>query len=151
MTSLMCSLLTFCCRSEVVERRARFELAKAGKRLHLVEGYLVAMQNIDEVVNVVRFAADPSAATATLESSFQLSREQAEGVLGLTLRRLTSLEANKLKDEQSDLQTKIADLSDLVQQQSRITGVVLREAEELAVKYATPRRTVIVTEGDSSA
>lgn len=90
----------------MVERRAQFDLSKASKRLHLVDGFLIAMADLDNVVAAIRQAPDVVAATAALQSTFQLSKEQAEGVLGLTLRRLTSLEKEKLLDEQATLQTR---------------------------------------------
>ena len=90
----------------MIERRAQFELMKATKRLHLVSGFLAAMQDLDEVVGVIRSAADAAEAGETLQSGFGLSKEQAEGVLGLTLRRLTSLEVGKLRDEQKTLQSR---------------------------------------------
>lgn len=92
-------------RCEVVERRTRHDLARAQLRLHLVDGYLAAMRDLDAVVQTIRQAPDAAAALAALQSPpFGLSKEQAEGVLGLTLRRLTSLEAGKLQAEQAELQ-----------------------------------------------
>jgi DNA gyrase subunit A len=91
----------------VVERRAAYELAKAAQRLHLVDGFLAAMHDMDAVVAAVRAAPDGAGAAAALQAPpFGLSREQAEGVLGMTLRRLTSLEAGKLREEQGQLSAK---------------------------------------------
>lgn len=93
-------------RSSVVKRRAQYDLDKASKRRHLVDGFLRAMNNLDKVVETVRKAADTVAANNALQSQIGLTKEQAEGVLGLTLRRLTSLEANKLQEEHRELQTR---------------------------------------------
>ncbi|EFN51479.1 hypothetical protein CHLNCDRAFT_56398 [Chlorella variabilis] len=136
-------------RCEVVERRARHDLLRAQQRLHLVDGFVTAMRDLDAVVHAIRQASDGAAALVVLRASpFGLSREQAEGVLGMTLRRLTSLEASKLQEEQAQLQAKIADLQDLLQRQDRILQVVTSEAEELAAKFGTPRRTHIITDGE---
>ncbi|PRW61571.1 DNA gyrase subunit A [Chlorella sorokiniana] len=136
-------------RCEVVERRARHELGRAQQRLHLVDGFLSAMSHLDAVVQAIRAAPDAASASAALQSApFDLSKEQAEGVLGLTLRRLTSLEAAKLQEEQATLQAKIADLQDLLSKRDRILQVVEQEADELVAKYGTPRRTAIVADGE---
>lgn len=81
-------------------------MSKAERRLHLVDGYLVAMRALDDVVAVIRQSTDAATASALLQSNFAMSKEQAEGVLGMTLRRLTSLEQNKLQEEQEALQTR---------------------------------------------
>lgn len=93
-------------RCEVIERRTQFELAKASKRLHLVDGLITAMSNIDATVKIIREAKDGASAAANLQQSFSLTKEQAEGVLALTLRRLTSLESGKLAEEQATLQAR---------------------------------------------
>jgi DNA gyrase subunit A len=95
-----------CHRCEVVERRAKYELNKSVKRLHLVEGFLVAIKNMASVISIVRESPEADSAIERLESSFGISREQAVGVMGLTLRRLTSLEYQKLVDEESSLKAK---------------------------------------------
>ena len=90
-----------------MERRGRHELLRAQQRLHLVDGFLAAMRDLDAVVHAIRQASDAAAAGAALQAEpFGLSREQSEGVLGMTLRRLTSLESNKLQEEQAQLQAK---------------------------------------------
>ena len=102
---LKCSLTLPCskCRCEVVERRARHALQKAEKRLHLVQGFMKAMTDLDQVVKIIRAADDAAAASAQLQQQHGLSAEQAEGVLNLSLRRLTSLEAQKLQEENDKL------------------------------------------------
>lgn len=89
-----------------MQRRAEFDLRKANKRLHLVDGFLAAMENLDAVVSTIRGASDSDEAVEQLQSVFTLSQEQAEGVLGLTLRRLTSMEKNKLAEEQGSLRAR---------------------------------------------
>ena len=90
-----------------MERRARYDLLRAEQRLHLVDGFLRAMHNLDAVVSAIRQAPDGAAASAALQAPpHGLSREQAEGVLSMTLRRLTSLEASKLREESAQLQGK---------------------------------------------
>lgn len=90
-------------RCSVVERRAQHDLRRNQKRLHLVQGYLSALKTLDEVVATIRAASDGAEAGAQLQSSFGLSEEQAEGVLNLSLRRLTSLEAQRLEQERDEL------------------------------------------------
>lgn len=103
---MLIKTLLCCNRCEVVERRAKYELNKSVKRLHLVEGFLVAIKNMTSVINIVRESPEADSAIERLESSFGISREQAVGVMGLTLRRLTSLEQQKLVDEESSLKAK---------------------------------------------
>ncbi len=93
-------------RCEVVEKRAKYDLEKAKKRLHLVDGFLMAMTNLDKVVSIIRGADDSESAMTELQGTFGLSKEQSEGVMSLTLRRLTSLENKKLEEEQATLKTK---------------------------------------------
>lgn len=90
----------------MIERRCNFELAKAQKRRHLVEGFLVAMKNVDAVVAAIRAASDASEASEALQSGWGMSKEQAEGVLNLSLRRLTSMEENKLSEEEKGLSSR---------------------------------------------
>lgn len=93
----------FACRCDVVRRRAEFELDKAHKRLHLVQGFLAAMGSLERVVTIIREAASTTEADAALRSELNLSDVQAEGVLGLTLRRLTGLESSRLQKEAAGL------------------------------------------------
>ena len=90
----------------MVAKRASFELRKASKRLHLVDGFLSAMSSMDAVVNCIRAAKDGETAMQELQSTFALTKEQAEGVMSLTLRRLTSMENKKLEEEQGTLRAR---------------------------------------------
>eukprot|EP00775_Hariotina_reticulata_P008929 gene8929-9106_t len=136
-------------REEVVQRRARHRLTRAQARLHLVEGLLIALQQLDQVVQAIRGASDGPAAKVVLVSGFGLSDTQAEGVLAMTLRRLTGLEANKLKEEQDTLLATIADLQDLLADRQRVLQLVLDEAQAVADKHGRPRRSRIVMQTES--
>lgn len=107
------------------------------------------MGNLDAVVAAIRGASDSEDALQQLQALFGLTQEQAEGVLSLTLRRLTSMEANKLTEEQSTLQAKIADLQDLLERKDRILEVIEQEADEIAKNHGNDRRTAIITDGNS--
>ncbi|KAG7673555.1 hypothetical protein KSW81_006757 [Nannochloris sp. 'desiccata'] len=131
-------------RCEIVEKRAQFELAKAKKRLHLVDGFLLAMARMDQVVNTIRAAKDGDSAMQELQTTFMLTKEQAQGVMNLTLRRLTSMETKILEDEQAGLNAKIQDLEDLIARKERILQVVMDEADKIAEQHGDDRRTNIV-------
>jgi DNA gyrase subunit A len=131
-------------RCEIVEKRAQFELEKAKKRLHLVDGFLLAMSNMDRVVNAIRAEKDGESAMQVLQTAFMLTKEQAQGVMNLTLRRLTSMENKMLEDEQAGLRAKIQDLEDLIARKDRILQVVEDEANKIAEQHGDDRRTNIV-------
>lgn len=130
-------------RCEVVRRRAEHQLNKACRRLHLVEGYLLAMNSLDLVVRTIREATDSQSALKNLQSRISLSKEQAEGVLGMTLRRLTGLELESLRSEDVALRRQIQDIKDLLDSEQRILEIVQAEAEAIADKFGTQRRTEI--------
>jgi DNA gyrase subunit A len=131
-------------RCEIVEKRAQFDLAKAKKRLHLVDGFLLAMSNMDQVVTTIRAAKDGDSAMQELQTTFMLTKEQAQGVMNLTLRRLTSMENKMLEGEQAELNAKIQDLEDLIARKERILKVVETEATKIAEQHGDDRRTNIV-------
>eukprot|EP00208_Stichococcus_sp_RCC1054_P004249 CAMPEP_0206139348 /NCGR_PEP_ID=MMETSP1473-20131121/5552_1 /ASSEMBLY_ACC=CAM_ASM_001109 /TAXON_ID=1461547 /ORGANISM="Stichococcus sp, Strain RCC1054" /LENGTH=919 /DNA_ID=CAMNT_0053533103 /DNA_START=196 /DNA_END=2955 /DNA_ORIENTATION=- len=136
-------------RCDIIRKRADRDLLKAKTRLHLVEGFLLAMRDLDKVVEVIRGADDGSAAAEALQSVFGLSPEQTEGVLNLSLRRLTSLETQKLEAESATLNSSIADLTDLLQKKERVLEVVETEAQELARRFGRPRRSLICSEAEA--
>lgn len=138
-------------REGVVQRRAQHALSKATARLHLVEGLLLALQQLDAVVQAIRAAADGPAAKTALVSRFALSEAQAEGVLAMTLRRLTGLEAGRLREEQQQLTATIRDLQDLLSDRSRVLQVVLEEARSVAAKHGQPRRSRILVQPSADA
>ena len=136
---------------EVVVRRARYRLARARDRAHILEGLLVALDNIDEVVAIIRGSADTDEAKATLIERFDLSDIQANHILDMPLRRLTALETDKLRQEHAELMVLIAELEAILASEERQRAVVAEELTAIGEKFADRRRSRIVTdEGDMS-
>jgi DNA gyrase subunit A len=136
---------------EVIERRTRFRLEKAKARAHIVEGLLVALDNIDEVVAIIRASEDTDAARVTLMERFDLSEVQATHILDMPLRRLTALETGKLRDEHADLLKTIKYLESLLKSPARRRKVIADELQEVREKFADKRRSrIIPDEGDMS-
>jgi DNA gyrase subunit A len=136
---------------EVVVRRSKFELRKALDRAHILEGYLIALDNLDEVIALIRASDDAEAARTGLQEQFGLAEIQAQAILDLRLRALTGLERKRIEDEYADLQERIAELRTLLGDPSRIDGVVRDELNEIKQIYGKTdeRRTEIVAdEGD---
>jgi DNA gyrase subunit A len=136
---------------EVVVRRSKFELRKAVDRAHILEGYLVALDNLDEVIALIRASDDSEAARSGLQERFGLTEIQAQAILDLRLRALTGLERKRIEDEYADLQERIAELRTLLGDPARIDGVVRDELNEIREIYGKTdeRRTEIVAdEGD---
>ncbi|HUF02106.1 MAG TPA: DNA gyrase subunit A [Gaiellaceae bacterium] len=135
---------------EVVTRRSKYELRKAVDRAHILEGYLVALDNLDEVIALIRAADDTDAARAGLQERFGLSELQAQAILDLRLRALTGLERKRIEDEYADLEERIAELRALLGDPARLDGVVRDELLELREIYGKSgeRRTEIVA-GDT--
>src|SRR3954464_6477988 len=131
---------------EIVTRRAKFELRKAEDRAHVLEGYLIALDNLDAVIALIRAAADTEAARRQLMERFKLSEIQASAILELRLRALTALERKRVEDEHRDLTERIAELRALLSDEARIDGVIKDELTELRDIYARTddRRTEIV-------
>src|SRR5438128_10552875 len=135
---------------DVVTRRTRFDLRKAEERDHIVQGLLIALANIDEVIRIIRAAADADEARTKLMARFKLSEIQANYILDMPLRRLTKLERQKLEDEHKELLATIRRLKALLKDPKAILGVVKEELLEVRRKYADPRRTEIrAAEGES--
>jgi DNA gyrase subunit A len=130
-------------RISVTTRRSRFRLARKQERLHLVEGLLVAILDIDEVIQVIRTSDDSEQARARLIDVFDLSHVQSEYILELRLRRLTKFSRIELEAERDQLRAEIAELELLLSDPVRIRQLVSRELEEVADKYGTPRRTML--------
>ncbi|MBE9127322.1 MULTISPECIES: DNA gyrase subunit A [unclassified Coleofasciculus] len=130
-------------RIETITRRTQYELRKAEERDHLLQGLLIALENLDAVIAAIRAAADTTTARGELIEQFGLSEPQADAILQMQLRRLTALEAQKIQAEHEELQTRIADLQDILARRSRILEIVETEALQLKTTHATPRRTVI--------
>src|SRR5215213_3066093 len=131
---------------EIITRRAKFELRKAEDRAHVLEGYLVALDNLDAVIALIRAAPDTEGARTQLMERFKLSEIQASAILELRLRALTALERKRVEDEHRDLTERIAELRALLSDEARIDGVIKDELTELRDVYARTddRRTEIV-------
>jgi DNA gyrase subunit A len=131
---------------EVVTRRSKFELRKAVERAHVLEGYLIALDNLDEVIALIRGADDTDDARAQLQERFGLSEIQAQAILDLRLRALTGLERKRIEDEYADLQERIGELRAILGDPARIDGVVREELLEIKQIYgkSDERRTEIV-------
>lgn len=130
-------------REEAITRRTRYELNKAEERDHLLQGLLVALENLDAIIALIRRAADTATARQELVDSYGLSEAQADAILQMQLRRLTALEAEKIQREHEDLQTQIADLRDILARRERILQIIETEVLELRTTFATPRLTAI--------
>jgi len=128
---------------DVVTRRTRYELRKAEERDHIVQGLLIALANIDEVIKIIRAARDVDQARKKLMVRFELSEIQANYILDMPLRRLTRLERRKLEDEHRELLATVARLKDLLEHADKVRALVKDELLELRKKYADPRRTEI--------
>jgi len=131
-------------RLEVVTRRCRYRLARREERLHLVEGLLIAILDIDEVIQVIRSSDDSDQARARLQSVFDLSERQAEYILELRLRRLTKFSRIELEAERDALLAEIAALQELLSSEARLRAQVATELDAAAEAYGTPRRTMLL-------
>ncbi|KAI9134804.1 DNA gyrase subunit A [Acaryochloris sp. CCMEE 5410] len=130
-------------REDAVLRRTRYQLRKAQERDHLLQGLLIALGNLDAVIQLIRQAADSAVARQELMDRFGLSETQADAILQMQLRRLTALEAEKIEREHQDLQERIADLEDILARRERVLEIIETEVTELKAKFASPRRTLI--------
>jgi len=130
-------------RLDVVTRRSRYRLARRLERLHLVEGLLVAILDIDEVIQVIRQSDDSEAARSRLRTVFDLSELQAEYILELRLRRLTKFSRIELENEKQQLLSEIAELEALLTSPARLRDLVSAELEEISDRFGTPRRTLL--------
>ncbi len=131
-------------RVEVVTRRAKFDLKKAEEREHILVGLKIALDNIDEVVKIIRGSSNAEDARTKLMDRFALSERQAQAILDMRLQKLTSLETKKIVEELEEIRKLIAYLRDLLSSEQKILAVVREETEELAAKYGDDRRTEIL-------
>jgi DNA gyrase subunit A len=138
-------------RLEVVERRTRHELEKRRARLHIVEGLLKALDNIDEVVSIIRGSKNAETARANLQKRLRLTDVQAQAILDMPLRRLTSLETGKLKDESKELKSRIGYLEGLLESEAMRLGVIEDETRDIKERFSTPRRSVIIDSEGTAA
>jgi DNA gyrase subunit A len=133
-------------RQDVIVRRSRFELNKARARAHILEGYLIALANLDEVIQTIRESPDAEVAKERLMIRFKLSELQAQAILDLQLRRLAALERQKIEDEQRQTLERIAFLEDLLANPQKVLELIKSDLGELVKKYNDPRRTRIAHE-----
>lgn len=135
-------------RRVVIRRRSEFRRKKALERLHLVEGLLLAMVDIDEVIQVIRSSDDAEAAKTKLIAVFDLDEIQAQYILDLRLRRLTKMSRIELEAERDDLKRRIEELERILASDEALDGVVIDEMDDAVAKYGTPRRTVLLGEDE---
>ena len=135
-------------QKDVIVRRTRFELDKAKKRAHILEGLLVAISNLDEVIRIIRSSEDTDAAKTGLIGRFDLSEEQAQAIVDLRLRNLTALERHKIEEEHRDLLERIAYLESLLADEQLIYEVIKEELLEIQQMYGDDRRTEILPSED---
>jgi DNA gyrase subunit A len=131
-------------RHEVVIRRTQYELNEAEKRAHILEGYLIALDNLDEVINLIRSSRDPEIAKAGLMENFGLSEIQAKAILEMRLQRLTGLERDKIKKEYEEIMELIAKLKEILEKEELRMGIIKDELIEIRDRYGDERRTDIV-------
>ena len=131
-------------RIETIERRTRYLLRKAEERDHLLLGLLLALEQLDPIIALIRAAADAATARLQLQERHGLSEVQADAILQMQLRRLTALEADKIRLEHEDLVTKIADYKDILGRRERVLGIIQDELQALRARYDSPRRTEIL-------
>jgi len=130
-------------QKEVIIRRTKYDLARAEERVHILQGYVIAIDNIDEVVHIIRNAESDEEAKGKLISRFNLTQIQAEAILDLRLRRLTGLERDKIVAELNDLLAKIEDYKAILASNERVLGIIKDELTEIKNKYGDERRTDI--------
>jgi DNA gyrase subunit A len=133
-------------QEEVIERRTRYDLAKAEARAHILEGFVIALDNIDEVIKIIRASKTDAEAKETLMSRFALSEKQSEAILEMKLRRLTGLEREKIENELKELKEKIAYYKQVLSDESLVKKIIKEELLEIKEKFNTPRKTKISDE-----
>ena len=136
-------------RIEVVTRRTRYELRQAEEKMHLLEGLMIALQNLDDVLEIIRKAESGATAEAALVERYNLSKRQAHGILDMKLQRLTGMEQDKIRSDHEELGKAIADYKDILEKEERVIKIIRDESVEIRDKYGDERRTQII-EGDSS-
>ena len=131
-------------QKEVVTRRTIFDKEKAEARAHILEGLLIALDHIDEVIKIIRNSQTDAEAQAELMSKFRLSERQSQAILDMRLRRLTGLERDKIQSEYDDLIALIADLADILAKPERVVAIIKEELDEVKRKFGDPRRTELM-------
>ena len=133
-------------QKEVIVRRTKYDLEKAEDRYHIIEGLVIALDNIDRVIQIIKQSEDKQAAAAALMKEFDLSDRQTNAILEMKLSRLTHLEVETLKQELADLDRQIKDYKDILANPQRVIDIVKTEMTEIAQKYGEPRKTEICTD-----
>src|SRR3954471_537782 len=133
---------------DVIVRRTKHELRRAEERVHILEGRLIALDHLDEVIALIRGSRDPDTARTGLIDTFGLTRIQAQAILDLTLQRLTALEADKIRQEHADLVERIRELREILGDESRVQGLIKEELLEVRETYGDERRTEITHSED---
>lgn len=133
-------------QKEVVTRRTQFELERAKERAHILEGLLIALANIDEVIKIIRASSDKNEASAKLQEKFLLTDKQTTAILDMRLQRLTSLEVKKIEEELQNLKEIIKNCEEILESESKLLEVIRGEILEIKEKYARPRQTEIVVD-----
>ena len=134
-------------RIETIRRRTAFLLRKAEERDHILEGLLLALTSLDEIINLIRSAKDTSSAKDQLQTKHELSPVQADAILQMQLRRLTALEADKIKDEHEELINKIEELKGILNDKNKILDIILDELNTIDKRFSSPRKTEILNLG----
>lgn len=130
-------------QEEVIERRTRYDLVKAEARAHILEGFVIALDDIDKVINIIRSSETDVEAKERLMEAFKLSEKQSEAILEMRLRRLTGLEREKIENELAELRESIAYYKQLLNDTNMVHGVIKDELLEIKSRYSTPRKTKI--------
>jgi len=128
-------------QEDVIVRRTKYDLAKTEEREHIVKGLVIALANIDRVIEIIRHSADKNSACASLIEEFELSDKQANAILEMRLQRLTSMEVAKLQEELIELDNIIKDLKDILANESRVKAIIRADMETIKEKYPSPRKT----------
>lgn len=131
-------------RRNIIVRRTQYDLRKAQERLHILEGYLIALANIDKVIKLIKNSASLVEAKAGLCEKFKLSEKQADAVLAMPLSRLTGMEQDKIRTESADLKKKISEYQAILASPGKVNGIIKGELQDLAKRYGDERRTKII-------
>lgn len=137
-------------RIEVITRRSQYELEKARQRAHILEGLLIALANLDEVIQTIRQSPDVETARERLITRFKLTEMQAQAILDMQLRRLAALERQKIEEEHRSLLERIAYLEDLLASPNKILDVIKTDMQDVSAKYADARRTLLLAEASET-
>ncbi|MBE5750587.1 MAG: DNA gyrase subunit A [Clostridiales bacterium] len=130
-------------QESVIIRRTQYDLAKTEEREHIVKGLVIALANIDRVIEIIRQSSDKNTANAALVAEFELSEKQANAILEMRLQRLTSMEVERLNEELVELNNTILDLKDILSNEARVKAIIRNDMEEIKEKYPSPRKTEV--------